>query len=96
MCEVVTKIIFQGKSYLSPFHPEYEVLRLQKIQQAFLPLIGYLEKRFKEGSIYLTWDDDKITDQIILQTSKEIGLHAAINSCNEFIEVQPDLSLGLR
>lgn len=91
MCEVVTKIIVDGKSYLLPTLPEYEPPRVREFQECLMPMIEYLSGRFERGTISIWWDDDKEFGQMRMNTSEEIELQHAIQAWNDFKDSLPCL-----
>lgn len=58
-CNISVDVLYRGKHYIIPFHPEFEVKRLQDIQAHLMPLIEYLKAQFgSDGSIIMWWNDD--------------------------------------
>lgn len=89
MCEIITKIILDGQSYLLPTHPEYEPSRIKDLQDCLMPMSDYLRSVFTEtGTIEIGWDDDK---KPIIPTlnSPDIQTHRIIEAWNAFQESLP-------
>lgn len=87
MCNISVDVRFQGKHYRIPFHPQYEVQRLQEIQAHLLPLIEFLQGRFDQrGSIFMWWNDDtdSFADIFTFQTDGNISVPDVRKAINEY------------
>jgi len=92
MCEVVTQVKIGGKRYLIPLLPEYESPRLQEMQECIIYMVNYLKREFPEnGRISLTWDDDKDTSPISME-SNHIEVSQIIKAWNRFEPSLPCLT----
>ena len=89
MCEVSAMVVLDGRVYRIPSHPEYEPARFGIIQECLIGMIEHLKGDFPgEGTIFITWEDDK--DQpMTMHTSKEIELLHAIECWNRFVPSLP-------